>query len=154
MTPTIINWLSNITTRDNRGVTAAAKRHCTQFSAPSTKPATLKHHESHEVPPWLLHVKEFCVGMLCVCVKECVWKSSVWQNCVSVWQCCACVWLKIVCERVLCECLTNWESVCVQRYNKRVNIHDAGGCRECHSSAANEDGYDILWYGLGTPSQV
>ena len=29
----------------------------------------------------------------------------------------------------------------------------AGGCRKCHSSAANEDGYDILWYWLGTPSQ-
>ena len=26
----------------------------------------------------------------------------------------------------------------------------AGGCRECHSSAANEDGYDILWYRSGT----
>ena len=26
----------------------------------------------------------------------------------------------------------------------------AGGCRECHSSAANEDGYGILWYRSGT----
>ena len=26
----------------------------------------------------------------------------------------------------------------------------AGGRRECHSSAANEDGYDILWYRSGT----
>ena len=26
----------------------------------------------------------------------------------------------------------------------------AGGCRECHSSAANENGYDILWYRSGT----
>ena len=26
----------------------------------------------------------------------------------------------------------------------------AGGCRECHSSAANEDGYTILWYRSGT----
>ena len=26
----------------------------------------------------------------------------------------------------------------------------AGGCRECHSSAANKDGYDILWYRSGT----
>ena len=29
----------------------------------------------------------------------------------------------------------------------------AGGCREYHSSAANEDGYDILWYRSGTLDQ-
>ena len=29
-------------------------------------------------------------------------------------------------------------------------LFHAGGCRECHSSAANEDGYDILWYRSGT----
>jgi hypothetical protein len=90
MTPTIINWLSNSTTRDNRGVTAA-KRHRTQFSAPSTKPATRKHHESHEVPPWLLHVKEFCVGMLCVCVKEwCVKEFCVTKLCKCVTMLCVC----------------------------------------------------------------
>ena len=39
------------------------------------------------------------------------------------------------------------------RYRSVRQLHTAGGCRECHSSAANEDGHDILWYWLGTPSQ-
>ena len=33
---------------------------------------------------------------------------------------------------------------------RRKTSYFAGGCRECHSSAANEDGYDILWYRSGT----
>ena len=31
-----------------------------------------------------------------------------------------------------------------------IPVMSAAGCRECHSSAANEDGYDILWYRSGT----
>ena len=31
-----------------------------------------------------------------------------------------------------------------------IYISKAGGCRDCHSSAANEDGYDILRYRSGT----
>ena len=42
----------------------------------------------------------------------------------------------------------------VLRYKKRFYFcHDAGGCKEFRSSAANEDGYDFVWCWRGTPSQ-
>ena len=40
--------------------------------------------------------------------------------------------------------------VCVNHLKRCKTSFLAGGCRECHSSAANEDGYDILWYRSGT----
>ena len=54
-----------------------------------------------------------------------------------------------LCVRV-CDCVGVGVGVCVcartHPYNKRFNFYDAGGCRESHSSAANEDGYDIPQY--------
>ena len=45
---------------------------------------------------------------------------------------------------------TKWVCVCVNHLKRCKTSNLAGGCRECHSSAANEDGYDILWYRSGT----
>ena len=46
---------------------------------------------------------------------------------------------------------------CVSLWNISIDVKlvpwcflVAGGCRECYSSAAKEDGYDILWYQSGT----
>ena len=56
-------------------------------------------------------------------------------------------------------CTSCFPNSCAKDYARYVfRIHapktkdylTAGGCRECHSSAANEDGYDILWYRSGT----
>ena len=72
--------------------------------------------------------------------RQIVWKSCVWKCCV--WQCC--MWKSRV-----------WKVACVWNISIDAKLVPwfflvAGGCRECHSSAANEDGYDILWCLSGT----
>ena len=55
-----------------------------------------------------------------------------------------------VCVDHLKRCKTSFVSMMIGFRGFRFWIILAGGCRECHSSAANEDGYDILWYRSGT----
>ena len=51
-------------------------------------------------------------------------------------------------QGVCLEHLYRWKTSCLFQCLRMLLF--AGGCRECHSSAANEDGYDILWYRSGT----
>ena len=81
--------------------------------------------------------------------REVRWGEVVWCGVV----CCGVVWCDVMwCGVVWCGVV--WGGVCVcvcvNHLNRCKTSNLAGVCRECHSSAANEDGYDILWYRSGT----
>ena len=60
---------------------------------------------------------------------------------LDIWWLCTLCFSEFMRQRLCTLCFPN---SCAKDYLT------AGGCRECHSSAANEDGYDILWYRSGT----
>ena len=67
--------------------------------------------------------------------------------CIYIYMC-VCVFF-LVCVSVsvrvcACVCVTHLNRCKTSAFVGSFFITTAGGCRECHSSAANENGYDIL----------
>ena len=82
-----------------------------------------------------------CIDVICLL------HESVFQNLPSMWRP-LCVYTAIHMQKTITGHLMTMHAMFPNSCG--IDHLTAGGCRECHSSAANEDGYDILWYRSGT----